>query len=153
MKNSSASPPPAVARILVISDNPHGLVARRGLLEQAGYDAHGATSAEAAIAEFERFPFDVVVTNYRLPSMMAGELIARFRAIRPDTLVVLVSGLTELLGLTEESTGADAVIAKSPHDGTHLVRTVNRLLRTRPPKKPMATFKTVTTRTRAVELG
>jgi hypothetical protein len=50
---------------------------------------------------------------------------------------VLVSGYVDTLGLNEVSTGADVVIQKSANEVSHLVRSVNRLLRRKsPPKKP-----------------
>jgi CheY-like chemotaxis protein len=63
------------------------------------------------------------------------ELIVRLRKLRPDILIVLVSGFVDALGLNEAATGADAVIQKSANEVTHLVRAVNRLLRRKPLKK------------------
>jgi hypothetical protein len=40
----------------------------------------------------------------------------------------LLSGFIEPLGLTEANTGADAVIAKSASETTHLLRAIKRLL-------------------------
>ena len=42
--------------------------------------------------------------------------------------IILLSGFVEPLGLTEENTGADAVIAKSVNEPAHLVRSVKRLM-------------------------
>jgi len=39
------------------------------------------------------------------------------------------------LGLTESNTGADAVIQKSAHEVSHLLRAVSRLLRRKPARK------------------
>jgi CheY-like chemotaxis protein len=65
------------------------------------------------------------------------ELISRLRKHTPDVPIVLVSGYVDTLGLNEVSTGADVVIQKSANEVSHLVRSVNRLLRRKsPPKKP-----------------
>jgi hypothetical protein len=46
---------------------------------------------------------------------------------------VILSGYVKSLGLTEESTGADAVLSKGPTEGQDLVRAVARLLRKKKP--------------------
>jgi CheY-like chemotaxis protein len=73
--------------------------------------------------------FDVVVTDYKMPKMDGVEFIGRLRKLHPTSAVILISGFTDTLGLTEANTGADVVIQKSNHEVTHLVRSVNRLLR------------------------
>ena len=52
--------------------------------------------------------------------------------------MILISGFTDTLGLNEANTGADVVIQKSSHEVSHLVRSVNRLLRkpSNPPESP-----------------
>ena len=47
---------------------------------------------------------------------MAVELIERIRKVNPNARIILLSGFVEPLGLTEENTGADAVIAKSANE-------------------------------------
>ena len=67
------------------------------------------------------------------------ELIGRLRKSSPDLPIVLVSGYVDTLGMNEASTGADVVIQKSANEVSHLVRSVNRLLRRKSPaKKPAA---------------
>ncbi len=81
-----------------------------------------------------------MVTDFRMPGMNGIELIRELRALRPEVPVILISGYTEALGLTEASTGADAVLAKSAHEVSHLTRAVTRLLRRRT-RKPAASQK------------
>jgi hypothetical protein len=52
------------------------------------------------------------------------------------------------LGLTEENTGADAVIAKSCSEPAHLLRWVKRLANRAPARKPPAAQKAVPVRAR-----
>jgi CheY-like chemotaxis protein len=77
----------------------------------------------------------LVVTDYRMPHMNGKQGIDEIRKVRPATPVVLISGMVDPLGLNEENTGADAVVAKSNNEVSHLVRAVNRLLR-KPARKP-----------------
>lgn len=124
--------PPSV---LLVDDSKDGLLVRRALLEEQGFDVQIARNGEEGLKLFEARPFDVVVTDYRMPVMSGLELIRRIRAIKPQTPIVLLSGVVEPLGLTGENTGADAVIAKNSNEAAHLVRWVKRLS-SRPSRKP-----------------
>lgn len=114
--------------ILLVDDNPHGLVARRTLLEERGYQIATATSGEEALERFAAGNFDLMVTDYKMPGMNGAELIARVKELYPSMATILLSGFVEALGLTEKSTGADIVLSKSAGEAGHLVRSVARLL-------------------------
>ena len=58
------------------------------------------------------------------------------RQKRPGTPVVLISGMVKVLGLNEENTGADEVVAKDGNEANHIVRAVDRLLRRSKAKRP-----------------
>jgi len=116
-------------RILLLDDNSLGLSARRSVLEELG---HKVTTSGAPLEALElcgRQRFDVVVTDYKMPKMNGVEFITRLRKQHPTMSVILISGFTDTLGLNEANTGADVVIQKSSHEVSHLVRSVNRLLR------------------------
>jgi CheY-like chemotaxis protein len=128
-------------RILLVDDNRDGLIVRKSLLEELGYGVQVANNGEEGLKLYEASNFDVVVTDYRMPRMDGVVLIARIRLINPNARIILLSGFVEPLGLTEENTGADSVIAKSANEPAHLVRWVKRLLNRAPSRKPPATQK------------
>lgn len=124
MKTLSAPIP----HVLLVDDNRDGLLVRRALLEELGYTVEVAQNGEEGFERFQASTFDVVVTDYRMPRMNGVELIARIRQTNPNARIVLLSGFVGPLGLTEENTGADSVIAKSANEPGHLTRAVKRLL-------------------------
>ena len=93
--------------------------------------------------------YDLVVTDYRMPLMTGVELIGRIRQTNPNARIILISGVVEPLGLNEENTGADAVIAKSANEASMLTRSVKRLLTRGPARKPPASQAGKTARARA----
>jgi CheY-like chemotaxis protein len=139
---------PAHPNILLVDDNPDGLLVRRTLLEEVGYGVCVARNGEEGLKLFESADFDVVVTDYRMPRMNGVELIQRIRRLKPNARIILLSGFVEPLGLTEENTGADAVIAKSSNEPAHLTRWVKRLVN-RATRKPPASLKRAPARAKA----
>jgi CheY-like chemotaxis protein len=141
--------PDANPNILLVDDNRDGLLVRRSLLEEVGYRVQIATNGEEGLRLFESSSFDVVVTDYRMPRMNGAELIARIRQLKPSARIILLSGFVEPLGLTEQVTGADIVIAKSSHEPVHLLSWVKRLVNRASPRKPMGTQGRTAARKRA----
>jgi two-component system response regulator HydG len=119
----------ALRRILLVDDNANGLAARKSVLEELGYSIVTCTSGADALEHFDSRPFDLVVTDYKMPRMDGLELIGRLRKHTPGLPIVLISGYVDTMGMNEASTGADVVIQKSANEVSHLVRSVNRLLR------------------------
>lgn len=130
--------PIANANILLVDDNRDGLIVRRSLLEELGCCVRTACDGEEGLGLYQTCAFDVVVTDYRMPGMDGKELIQRIRQLNPTARIILLSGFVDPLGLTEEATGADAVIAKSFKEAVHLVSAVRRLLTRATPRKPPA---------------
>jgi CheY-like chemotaxis protein len=136
VRHSSTAIP--AARILLVDDNPNGLSARKQVLEELGHRIATANNGPDALEQFTRHKFDLVVTDYKMPRMDGAELITKLRKLAPELPIILVSGFVDALGLSEASTGADVVIQKSANEVSHLVRSVSRLLRRKPRKKPAA---------------
>ena len=127
MPNSSS--PSAAGRILIVDDNSLGLSARRSVLEELGHKVVTCSAPHDALELCGKQRFDVVVTDYKMPKMNGVEFITRLRKQQPAVRVILISGFIDTLGLNESNTGADVVIQKSSHEVTHLIRSVNRLIR------------------------
>jgi two-component system response regulator CpxR len=131
-KNSSTT----LGNILLVDDNKLGLSARKCVLEELGHRIATASNGVDALEQFEGGGFDLVVTDYKMPRMDGLELIVRLRKIEPGLPVIMISGFVDSLGLSEDNTGADVVIQKSANEVSHMVRSVGRLLRKKPEKKP-----------------
>ncbi len=145
MKSSA----PITPDILLVDESRDGLLVRRALLEELGCRVHVASDCEEGLKLYKTSNFDVVVTDHRLPGMNGIDLIVRIRKVNPNARVVLVSALTEPLGLTEENTGADAVIAKNVKEAVQLLRSVKRLITRGPARKPPVRQQRAASRARA----
>lgn len=137
MKSTVGPAPQTPVRILLVDDNEHGIVARRRVLEDLGHTVKTAANGEAASDLFSAEKFDLVITDYKMPRLNGVELIRKLKKVRADVLTILLSGFVEPLGLNEQNTGADLVLAKSAGELGHLVRAIDRLLSRRIRKKPV----------------
>ena len=71
-------------RILVVEDEPGVRLLLRRTLEGAGASVTAVTSTAEALAEFERRPPDVLVSDLRMPGGDGIDLIRRVRALPGD---------------------------------------------------------------------
>ena len=133
MTNSSSQN--LAGRILIVDDNTLGLSARRSVLEELGHKVVTCGAPHDALDLCGKQRFDVVVTDYKMPKMNGLEFIGRLKKHHPNVAVILISGFSDTLGLTEENTGADIVLQKSAQEVSMLIRSVNRLLRSQKPSK------------------
>jgi CheY-like chemotaxis protein len=118
------------------------------VLNGEGYTVTALQSPAEALAVFTAELFDLVITDYRMPGMNGSELIPKLREVRPSTPIVLVSGMVDVLGLNEQNTGADAVVAKSAFEVSHMLRAVSRLLGRQAPLRKPASPQTARSSTR-----
>ncbi|MBL9076137.1 MAG: sigma-54-dependent Fis family transcriptional regulator [Planctomycetes bacterium] len=83
-------------RVLVVDDEPDLAESCAFFLERAGYEAHTAASAPAALERLGERPFDVVVSDVRMPRMSGMELLTAIRQRDPDVEVLLLTGYPDL---------------------------------------------------------
>ncbi|NLI30889.1 MAG: response regulator, partial [Nitrospiraceae bacterium] len=61
--------------VLLVDDELNTLKVLSAILRSAGYGVTMARTAEEALDRAQKQPFDVVVTDFRLPGMSGGELL------------------------------------------------------------------------------
>jgi CheY-like chemotaxis protein len=141
MKTSLSANRLNTPHVLLVDDNRNGLIVRKALLEEEGFTVQTAANGEEGLELLAAARFDVIVTDFKMPRMNGTEMIQKIRQESPNARIILLSGFVDLLGLTEQSTGADLVLAKTAREATQLVRSVKRLLNqcTRKPPASQAT--------------
>lgn len=81
---------------LVVDDEPHlrSILAR--LLSAEGFACRQAGNGREALAELERSPADLVVSDIRMPEMDGIQLLPEVRQRWPDTAVVMVTAVSDV---------------------------------------------------------
>jgi HD-like signal output (HDOD) protein len=88
-----------VRRILFVDDEPKVLEGLGRVLrgQRGQWDMVFANGGEAAQAELEKAPFDVIVSDMRMPGIDGATLLARVQRQYPGTVRIVLSGQTELV--------------------------------------------------------
>ena len=84
-------------RVLFVDDEPRVLDGLRDMLrkQRRVWDMVFARGAEAALEELARAPFDVVVSDMRMPGMDGATFLGRVKELSPATARIVLSGHAE----------------------------------------------------------
>lgn len=83
-----------ISKILLVDDEPNVLRSLSRLLR--GYALTTATSGEEALLLAEHTPFDLVISDYKMPSMDGISFLAQFSLIQPDAVRIMLTGFADL---------------------------------------------------------
>ena len=105
-----AGPSAALRRILFVDDEPAVLQALQHRMRKylVGCEAIWATSGQVALAEFRAHPFDVVVSDLRMPGMDGVTLLRKIKDSAPAARRIVLSGYE----LPDSAGVADCILHK-----------------------------------------
>jgi len=152
---------PADARILVVDDEPDIRQSLAAMLEKKGFTSDSAGSGKEAIDCFEADPYDIVITDIRMPGMSGLDLMHRIKERMPDTIVLLMTAHASLDTAIEAiREGASDYLTKPVRldNVVHKIRTLlrlrdleweNRILRLE--KEPVSYFDEILGESRSIQ--
>ncbi len=94
---------PTGATIIVVEDEAGTRATLGGILEDVGYKVIGLERGTDALEIMRRSPFNVVITDIRLPDVGGMEILELAREINPDVAVIMMTGYASV------ETAVDAV--------------------------------------------
>ncbi len=78
-------------RIMIVDDE---MIVRESFFhwfEKLGHEADTAASGPEALTKLEKFPFDILFVDIKMPGMDGIELLGRVKEEYPDTIVVIIT--------------------------------------------------------------
>jgi two-component system response regulator AtoC len=78
-------------RILVVDDDPSLRRVLQVQLEQEGYEIAVAASAQQTLSVLQLRPFDLLITDLKMPEMSGLELLKHSRSLYPQMIVILLT--------------------------------------------------------------
>ena len=82
--------------ILLVDDDIHIVELYEEILSGEGYQLTKATSGEMAIETLENREFSMIVTDLNMGTMNGLEVLKRAKEVRPETMVIVMTGNTEI---------------------------------------------------------
>jgi response regulator RpfG family c-di-GMP phosphodiesterase len=79
------------ATILCIDDHLNGLIGRKMLLENDGYEVLEATGGDEGLKLFLSHPVDAVVLDYQMPGMNGDVVAAKMKRVKSHVPIMLLS--------------------------------------------------------------
>jgi DNA-binding response OmpR family regulator len=102
-----------MARILIIDDDEEMSSLLRDFLKDEGYEADFANNGGAALRKMSQNPFDLVLTDFRMPGLTGLDILPEVKKLQPAASVMVITafGSKELYHRSLER-GADAYVEK-----------------------------------------
>lgn len=118
-----------MAKILIVDDDPDILTVIQRLLETDGHESVTAEDGLKALELVKRQPFDLIISDLRMPSMDGMSLLREVKTIRPSLPVILVTAYASAETASESvKLGAAAYLFK-PFKVKELLDAVGRALK------------------------
>ncbi len=114
-------------KVLIVDDEPHVVKSCTRMLQLAGFEAQGVTSGAEAIALYRQSPFDLVLTDLRMPDMDGLQVLTEIREYNPDASVVIFTAYGTKESVVEALRLGAREFLEKPLDAKQLIATVRRL--------------------------
>jgi response regulator RpfG family c-di-GMP phosphodiesterase len=92
----SAEQQPTVPHCLVVDDEPRLRQVLMHLMRSDGFACYEAGNGEEALAQLQRHPITLVMSDLRMPKMDGLELLRQVRARWPDVAVVMITAVADV---------------------------------------------------------
>ena len=100
--------------VLCIDDEPIGLVARKAILRNKGYEVLIASSGPEGLKLFKDNPVNAVVLDYAMPGMDGGQVAAELKRLNPNIKILLLSAYVDIPKETLQRVDKQSVKGASP---------------------------------------
>lgn len=114
-------------RVLFVDDEPNILSGLRRMLrgQRNEWEMDFQPSGLEALKAMEEQPFDIVVSDMKMPGMDGAELLSEVQRLYPNTIRIILSGQSELSAILKSIGPTHQFLAK-PCDPERLKRVVDR---------------------------
>lgn len=139
--------PPADApwRLLCVDDEPNILSALRRLFRQHGYQISVANSGAEGLQVLAAQPFDLVISDMRMPEMDGAQFLAQVRDRWPETVRILLTGYADITSTIDAiNKGQIYRYVSKPWDDNDILLTVRQALERKALEREKARLETLT---------
>jgi len=113
-------------RILVLDDEENYAEMLQELLRDHKFCVDMATRPERAIDQLMEIPYDLVISDYKMPVMDGADFLKRARELYPNLPFILVSGLMNTPELVKVANMSVTLVMEKPLDTGEFLKQVSR---------------------------
>ena len=129
-----------MARVLVVDDDQSIRETLEYHLRESGYDVTTAASAEQALSRIASADPSLLITDVRMSGMSGLELLAKVRAVRPETDVLVITAFEDMqTAISAMKVGAVDYLVK-PLDLDQIDLVIERCLRDQRARRRLAQY-------------
>jgi DNA-binding NtrC family response regulator len=88
-------------KILVVDDEDYMREVVRRALENADFEVDEAADGKSALAMLRQYPYNVIITDLRLPGLTGEVILEEALALFPETIVILMTGFGNIQSAVE----------------------------------------------------
>ena len=88
-------------RILVVDDEDYMREVVRGALENAGFEVDEAADGKTAITMLRQYPYNIIITDLKLPGLTGEAVLEEARSLFPETIVIVMTGFGNIQSAVE----------------------------------------------------
>jgi DNA-binding response OmpR family regulator len=115
-------------RVLTVDDEPSVTLSLRYVFGDPRYEVVGVSNGQAALAQLDASPFDVVIVDERMPKLSGVELVRAIKERRnPAKIIVVSAELSTEVRQDYESLNVHVMFSK-PFDVKVLRAAVDRIV-------------------------
>ena len=115
-------------RVLVVDDEKVIRDMLADFLGMEGYQVRTAEDGASALAELSNGPFDLVISDLKMPKMGGMEFLQHFRGRGNTAPVLLASGYSSRSITPELTSGGEVAVVQKPYSPDDLLRKVRSML-------------------------
>ena len=116
------------ARIMLVDDEGITLKRLRRILEKQGYVVSSYTHPEGALKRMEDTPYDLVITDMKMPGMDGMELMIAIKSRFPAMEVIVMSGYATIDNAVEATREGAFHYLKKPFTPEQFLEVVEKAL-------------------------
>ena len=113
-------------RILVLDDEENYAEMLKNLLRDHNYKVDMATRPERAMSQIEEIPYDLIISDYKMPVMDGSDFLKKSRELYPNLPFILVSGLMNTPELVKVANMSVTLVMEKPLDTEAFLKHVAR---------------------------
>ena len=88
-------------KILIVDDEDYMREVVRQALESADFEVDEAADGKAALTMLHQYPYNVIVTDIRLPGITGDKILEEALSLFPETIVILMTGFGNIQSAVE----------------------------------------------------